>query len=78
MITGLGGGGSEVGVAMLRDLAVNLRAMFSLLRWNGCFSFDCVVEYTFTLIGLNYIMHNQVLAWQNVGSTKKLTRGEPA
>jgi hypothetical protein len=39
MITGLGGGGSEVGVAMLRDLAVNLRAMFSLLRWNRvCFS----------------------------------------
>jgi hypothetical protein len=39
MITGLGGGGSEVGVAMLRDLAVNLRAMFSLLRWNGVFFF---------------------------------------
>jgi hypothetical protein len=53
MITGLGGGGSEVGVAMLRDLAVNMRAMFSLLRWNGVFFiFDCVVEYTFTLIAL--------------------------
>jgi hypothetical protein len=44
--------------------------MFSLPWWNRGFFFDCVVEYTFTLIALDYIMHNQVLAWQNVGSTK--------
>jgi hypothetical protein len=39
MITGLVGGGSEVRVAMLRDLAVNLRAIFSLLWWNREFFF---------------------------------------
>jgi hypothetical protein len=77
MITGLGGEGSEVRVAMLRDLAVNLRAMFSLLWWNR--------EFFFRLCGgipfhsdCTCIMHNQVLAWQNVGSAKELRRGEPA
>jgi hypothetical protein len=65
MITGSGGEGSEVGVAMLRNLAVNIRAMFSRLLWNRVFFFrlcggihlhsDCT-----------YIMHNQVLARQKV------------
>jgi hypothetical protein len=77
MITGLGGEGSEVRVAMLRDLAVGFAGyvLSSSVEWGVFFRLrggiylhsDCTC-----------IMHNQVLAWQNVGSAKNLRRGKPA